>query len=155
MTEPTQSTTGKPRIVVGVDGSPGSKNAVRWAARMATMTGARLDVVAAWQYSALLGFNLLPEFEFPGSDIERSLEETVDEVLGAERPADLRVKALRGSAAETLIAAGKGALMIVVGSRGHGGFTGLLLGSVSALVAEHADCPVLVVHGEGPPPAIA
>jgi nucleotide-binding universal stress UspA family protein len=147
-------TTSKPRIVVGVDGSPGSKSAVRWAARMASMTGARIDVIAAWEYSALFGLNLLPDFEFPAGDIERSLDETVDEVLGADRPADLRIKALQGPAAETLVAAGKGALMIVVGSRGHGGFSGLLLGSVSARVAEHADCPVLVVHGDGPASAL-
>jgi nucleotide-binding universal stress UspA family protein len=155
MTETTQPAAGKPRIVVGVDGSPGSKDAVRWAARMAAMTGARIDVVAAWEYSALFGLNLLPDFEFPAADIEQSLEETVDEVLGADRPADLRVKALQGPAAETLVAVGKDALMIVVGSRGHGGFSGLLLGSVSARVAEHAECPVLVVHGDTPPPAVA
>jgi len=54
---------------------------------------------------------------------------------------------------ETLATASEGALMLVVGSRGFGGFTGLLLGSVSAKVAEHARCPVLVVHGDTPPPA--
>lgn len=141
----------RPRIVVGVDGSPGSKNALRWAGHLATLTDARIDVVAAWEYAALFGFTVLPQFEFPAGDIERSLNETVDEVFGEDRPAGLRIKALEGPAAETLVTLSKGALMLVVGSRGHGGFSGLLLGSVSARVAEHAECPVLVVHGDGPP----
>jgi nucleotide-binding universal stress UspA family protein len=100
-------------------------------------------------------FNLtaLPELEFPAADVERSLAETVDEVLGVDRPADLRVKALSGPTVETLATASEGALMLIVGSRGYGGFSGLLLGSVSAKVTEHARCPVLVVPGDTPPPA--
>jgi nucleotide-binding universal stress UspA family protein len=140
----------KPRIVVGVDGSEGSTSALRWTARLAELTGARVDVIGAWEYSALFGFTALPALEFPAADIERSLNETVDEVYGADRPADLRVKALDGPAAETLVTVSTGALMLVVGSRGHGGFAGVLLGSVSAKVAEHATCPVLVVHGDRP-----
>ena len=142
----------KPRIVVGVDGSDGSKQALRWAHYLARLTGARLDVVAAWEYNALFNLTSLPELDFPADDVERSLQETVDEVLAGERPADLRVKALAGPAAETLVTASGDALMLVVGSRGRGGFAGLLIGSVSAKVAEHADCPVLVVHGDDPPP---
>jgi len=139
------------RIVVGVDGSEGSKNALRWAGHLATLTDARLDVVAAWQYAALFGLTARAELEFPAADIERSLNETVDEVFGAERPAGLRIKALEGPADETLISASTGALMLVVGSRGHGALAGLVLGSVSARVAGQADCPVLVVHGDPPP----
>jgi nucleotide-binding universal stress UspA family protein len=56
-------------------------------------------------------------------------------------------------AAKVLIDASQGATMLVVGSRGHGGFAGLLLGSVSANVAEHASCPVLIIHGHQPLPA--
>jgi nucleotide-binding universal stress UspA family protein len=147
------SQTGKPRIVVGVDGSQGSKNALRWAARMAQLLGTRLDVVAAWEYTPLFGLSVAPDFEFPVSDIERSLNQTIDEVFGAERPADLRIKVLEGQPVETLVTAAQGAVMIVVGSRGLGGVSGLLLGSVSGKVAERAECPVLVVHGDEPPPA--
>ena len=143
----------RPRIVVGVDGSDGSKQALRWAHHLARLTNARLDVVAVWEYHAVFNLTALPELEFPAADVERSLAETVDEVLGAERPADLRLKALSGPTVETLATASEGALMLVVGSRGYGGFTGMLLGSVSAKVAEHARCPVLVVHGDTPPPA--
>jgi nucleotide-binding universal stress UspA family protein len=145
---------GLPRIVVGVDGSEGSKNALRWAARIAEATGARVDAIAAWELTSLYGWSALsaiPAIYSPQPEIEKSLNETVDEVFGSERPKDMRVKALEGPAAKTLLTAADGALMIVVGSRGRGGFTGLLLGSVSAKVAEHAHCPVLVVHGDQPP----
>jgi nucleotide-binding universal stress UspA family protein len=141
----------KPRIVVGVDGSDGSKAALRWAAHLAVLTGARIDVVGVWEHAASFNMTALPEFEFPAADVERSLDETVAEVFGDRRPGDLRVKALEGSAVDTLATVSETALMLVVGSRGRGGFAGLLLGSVSSKVAGEARCPVLVVHGDGPP----
>jgi nucleotide-binding universal stress UspA family protein len=144
------------RIVVGVDGSDGSKSALRWAAWMAETTGSGLDVIAAWEMSALYGWSalsVLPANYTPQPEIEKSLNDTVAEVFGAERPQDMRVKVLEGPVVQTLLSAATGALMIVVGSRGHGGFTGMLLGSVSARVAEYAKCPVLVVHGDRPPPS--
>jgi nucleotide-binding universal stress UspA family protein len=144
----------RPRIVVGVDGSEGSKNALRWAARIAEATGARIDAIAAWELTSLYGWSALsaiPAIYSPQPEIEKSLNATVDEVFGSNRPKDMRVKALEGPAAKMLLTAAEGAAMVVVGSRGRGGFTGLLLGSVSAKVAEHARCPVLVVHGSAPP----
>jgi nucleotide-binding universal stress UspA family protein len=138
----------KPRIVVGVDGSDGSKDALRWAANLAGLLGARVDVVATWELPTGSLLRALPPSFTPEPDMDRVLDEAVDEVFGAERPADLRLKVLEGPAARTLVTAGKGALMLVVGSRGLGGFAGLLLGSVSSWVAEHAACPVLVVHGD-------
>jgi nucleotide-binding universal stress UspA family protein len=143
------------RIVVGVDGSEGSKNALRWAARIAEGTGARIDAVAAWELTSLYGWSALsvmPALYSPQPEIEKSLNQTIDEVFGADRPVDMRVKVLEGPAAKILLTASEGALMLVVGSRGLGGFTGLLVGSVSAKVAEHAKCPVLVVHGSEPTP---
>jgi nucleotide-binding universal stress UspA family protein len=137
-----------PRIVVGVDGSEHSKQALRWAARLASGEGARLDAIAAWEFPTMIGWNAMPPGYSPKLDIEKSLTETVDEVFGANRPADMRLRSFEGPAANVLLKAGKGALMMVVGSRGHGGFLGLLLGSVSAKVAEFATCPVLVVHGD-------
>jgi nucleotide-binding universal stress UspA family protein len=135
------------RIVVGVDGSEPSKQALRWAARIAKAEGAHLDAIAAWEFPTSLGWSAAPMGYSPKPDIEKSLTETVDEVFGPNRPADMVLRSFEGSAANVLLTVGKGALMIVVGSRGHGGFMGLLLGSVSAKVAEHATCPVLVVHG--------
>jgi nucleotide-binding universal stress UspA family protein len=78
--------------------------------------------------------------------MDQIVAETVDEVFGAGRPAGMTVRTVKGNPAAALLAASADAHMVVVGSRGHGGFMGLLLGSVSAKVAEHASCPVLVVH---------
>jgi nucleotide-binding universal stress UspA family protein len=82
------------------------------------------------------------------------LDDAVLAVFGDQLPEGLRLLVQEGGAAKVLLDAGEGAVMLVVGSRGHGGFAGLLLGSVSANVAEHASCPVFIVHGDqGPPPA--
>jgi nucleotide-binding universal stress UspA family protein len=144
-----------PRVVVGVDGSEPSKNALRWAARFAETAGARIEAVAVWQYPASYGWAALPLGEWhPRIQTEKLLNETVDEVFGPQRPTDLCVDVLEGNTTKVLLEQSNGALLLVVGSRGHGGFAGLLLGSVSAGVAEHASCPVLVVHGnQGPPEA--
>jgi nucleotide-binding universal stress UspA family protein len=136
------------RVVVGVDGSRQSKQALRWAAQIATSTGARIEAVAAWDIPANFGWAAWPAEWNPEGDTEKLLTSTVDEVFGPERPNDIQLIVRRGGAAKVLIDQAEHALMLVVGSRGHGGFTGLLLGSVSSNVAEHAPCAVLVVHGE-------
>jgi nucleotide-binding universal stress UspA family protein len=140
------------RVVVGVDGSVQSTHALRWGARFAASVGARLDAVAAWQFPTTWGWGPVPLEWSPGQDMEKVLTQAVDEVFGAQRPEDLRLAVHEGNAAKVLLDESKDALMLVVGSRGHGGFAGLLLGSVSANVAEHATCPVLVVHGDQLPP---
>jgi nucleotide-binding universal stress UspA family protein len=61
---------------------------------------------------------------------------------------------LEGGRAKGLLDARHGALRLIAGSRGHGGFAGLLLGSVSANVAEHASCLALIIHGDTPPPPL-
>ena len=140
-----------PRIVVGVDGSDSSKKALRWAAKLAQSSGATVDAVQSWDIPTTLGLGYLPKDVDLGKDTEKWLEETVDEVFGPDRPAGLRTIVHCGSAAHVLLDACKDAQLLVVGSRGHGGFYGLLLGSVSAAVAEHAPCPVLVIHGDQEP----
>ena len=142
--------TAQPRIVVGVDGSEQSVQALRWAQRLAASTGARLDAVAAWQFpvAAAWGTAAIPMNLDPEHDMEKVLTETIDAVFATDRPAGLRLIVEQGHPARVLVDRSAGALMVVVGSRGHGGFAGLLLGSVSAYVAEHARCPVLVVHGD-------
>jgi nucleotide-binding universal stress UspA family protein len=140
------------RIVVGVDGSRHSVEALRWAAYQASLLGARLNVVTAWEYPASFGWAAVPSDWDPAKDMEKVLQEAVRAAFGDEPPAGLELQVREGGAARVLLEACEGATMLVVGSRGHGGFAGLLLGSVSAGVAEHASCPVLIIHGERPAP---
>jgi nucleotide-binding universal stress UspA family protein len=143
---------GAGRIVVGVDGSAHSEQALRWAARLAADFGARLEVVTAWDFPASYGFGSVPQDWDPAGDMRKVLDDTVRAVFGDHPPAGLQRQVREGGAAKVLIEAAQDAIMLVVGSRGHGGFAGLLLGSVSANVAEHAPCPVLVIHGHQAPP---
>jgi nucleotide-binding universal stress UspA family protein len=143
-----------PRIVVGIDGSKHSHDALRWAAHLAQVFGAQLEAVSAWEYPAALGWSALPDDWDPAEDMTKVLQESVAEVFGDKPPANLELLVHEGGSAKVLIDASQGARMLVVGSRGHGGFTGLLLGSVSANVAEHASCPVLIIHGDQAPPPL-
>jgi len=143
------------RVIVGVDGSAQSQQALRWAAQFASMTGAHLVAVGAWELPGTIGWAAWPQDWDPGRDAEKALTSTVDDAFGADRPKNLRLIVREGGAARILLEESKGAQMLVVGSRGLGGFMGLLQGSVSANVAEHAACPVLVVHGETMPKPVA
>jgi len=135
------------RIVVGVDGSPGSKLALTWAARLAALEGRDIDVITAWDFPTSLGWGAAVPDQFSvKQSMEKAAVQSVDDVFGPDRPPGLRVITQEGHPAHALIERSVEAFMVVVGSRGHGGFAGLLLGSVSARVAEHAHCPVLVVH---------
>lgn len=145
-------TESSPRIVVGVDGSEQSKRALLWAVHFADAVGACVDAVASWDFPVSFGWASVPLTWDPGLDMEKILTEAVDDVFGSDRPKQLRTIIRKGNAVQVLLDVSDGATMLVVGSRGHGGFAGLLLGSVSASVAEHAKCPVVVVHGEQLPP---
>lgn len=133
------------RVVVGVDGSESSKQALRWAVRLAASEGSTIEAVTAWDYPP--SFNAPVDVNWrPDLDAETVMRETLDEVFGDARPAELEERVVHGSARTVLIDASRGASLLVVGSRGHGGFAGLLLGSVSSACSEHAHCPVLVLH---------
>jgi nucleotide-binding universal stress UspA family protein len=138
---------GQARIVVGVDGSEGSKAALRWAARQAEYTGATLEAVITWQYPTFYGW--VPSYP---EDInldhlaQRALTDALDEVFGADRPAGLQTSVIEGYAEQALVAASEGAELLVVGSRGYGGFTDALLGSVSTYCVHHAHGPVTVIR---------
>jgi nucleotide-binding universal stress UspA family protein len=142
------------KVVVGVDESACSKLAMRWGAYIAATMGAPLEAVAAWQYPQIYGGGYLPAAFDPGADAEKWLTAAVDEVFGQNRPTAVSLVVREGRAAPVLLHQCEDASMLIVGSRGYGGFVGLLLGSVSAAVAEHAKCPVLVVHGDKRPPDI-
>ena len=133
------------RVVVGVDGSESSKQALHWAARLAGADGSRIQAITAWDYPP--SFNAPVDVNWrPDVDADTVLTETLDEVFGDDRPAGLEALVVHGPARTVLIEASRGAALLVVGSRGHGGFAGLLLGSVSSACSEHAHCPVLVLH---------
>jgi len=137
----------KPRIVVGVDGSPSSHQTLRWAARQAKLTGASLQVIMCWEYPTSYGWAPPYPAEFdPAGDAKRDLEATVAEVLGDRPDFDIELTVVEGHAAPVLLEAAHGASLLVVGSRGHGELTGMLLGSVSEHCVTHAPCPVTVVR---------
>jgi nucleotide-binding universal stress UspA family protein len=143
-----ESTVAVSHIVVGVDGSDPSKDALTWAVQYAALVGAAVEAVISWSYPTSYGIGgVYPEWS-PESDARQTLTDTVTAVLGSDVPSNLTQLVREGNAAQVLLDESKDAQMLVVGSRGHGGFAGLLLGSVSANCAEHAHCPVLVVHGK-------
>jgi nucleotide-binding universal stress UspA family protein len=139
-------------VVVGVDGSDGSKLALRWGAYFAAQFGVGLAAVGAWEDPIGYGLAAVPVDWDAGEQMAEALRQTVTEVLGEQLAVPVRTLVREGGAAHVLLEASEHATILIVGSRGHGGFIGLLLGSVSASVAEHATCPVLVVHGDQLPP---
>lgn len=133
------------RIVVGVDGSAASLDAVGWALRQAQLTGCDLEAVTAWHVPAQYG----SEFYAEPMDWKAIANEILDTALhevGSESPVSITRTIAPGHPAEVLTASSAGADLLVVGTRGHGGFAGMLLGSVSEYVVAHAHCPVLVVR---------
>src|SRR5205823_7244489 len=123
------------RIVVGVDGSPISKAALRWAVGQAWLTGATIDAVIAWQYPEAMHGNAWAAMlvDEPGFDVlaEKDLTEAISEIAGPDPDVTINPVVVEGWPAEVLLNAAEGADLLVVGSRGHGGFASLMLGSVS------------------------
>ncbi|MFP4312599.1 MAG: universal stress protein [Nitriliruptoraceae bacterium] len=138
-------------IFVGVDLSDCSRLALRWAAGAARALERPLRVVQAWHYptdtAVRLGTVNLPDPVHADAILLTHLTELVTEELGDHHELDVDLDVVRGPTAEALLhLADEHASMIVVGSRGLGGFRGLLLGSVSRQLCEHAPCPVTVVR---------
>lgn len=144
-------------VVVGVDGSEESAAALRWAARQADLTGATLLLVTAWEIPALAygSFMAIPPDQFSFSDAADALLAAAVTDFRTEHP-DLKVatRVVQGPPALALLHASEGADLLVVGSRGHGAFAGMLLGSVSAHCVSHSSCPVVVVRRD-PVPTVA
>jgi nucleotide-binding universal stress UspA family protein len=138
---------GQARIVVGVDGSEGSKQALRWAARQAELTGTTLEVINTWQYPVFYGWApAYPDDLDLAHLAQQALADAIDEVFGPDRPARLRSRVVEGHAAQVLVGASAGAELLVVGSRGYGGFADAMLGSVSTYCVQHAHGPVTVIR---------
>jgi nucleotide-binding universal stress UspA family protein len=142
---PEPARTGAAEIVVGVDGSEASIGALREGVRLATAFQSPLRAVIAWQFPPVLG-GYLPDDWSPDADAQVILDDAVQTVFGENVPAWFSSTIREGQPSRILIEESTGAQMLIVGSRGHGGFVGLLIGSVSATCAEHAKCPVLVLH---------
>lgn len=137
------------RIVVGVDGSNSSARAVAWAARQAKLTGAELHAVAAWNWAATYGYVPVGDFDWEAETLTM-LDGVLDKAVHAGRLASVHRHVSEGHPAQVLLDAADGAELLVVGSRGHGGVAGMLLGSVSQHLVAHARCPVVVVHDDQP-----
>lgn len=140
----------KYRIVAGVDGSQPSVEALRWAVHQAELTGGTVDAVIAWQYPvSAIGLGWAPAPGLDGSDFAelaaKTLSDAVEEA-GAGSDVAVHQIVLDGNPAQVLLDTAAGADLLVVGSRGHGGFTDALIGSVSQRCVHHAHCPVVVVH---------
>jgi nucleotide-binding universal stress UspA family protein len=144
-------------VVVGVDGSEESKEALRWALEEARLRGASLRAVLAWLEPAVYVHGYAAaDFVDPALATERAkelLEATLAEVAGDAPTVLVERVVAEGGAAEILVESSREADLLVVGSRGRGGFAGLLVGSVSRHCVEHASCPVAVVRPRPRAPA--
>jgi nucleotide-binding universal stress UspA family protein len=136
---------GQHRIVVGVDGSVPSKAALAWALGQARLTGAAVEAVIAWEFPSITGYPVLVS-DVDWEDLAaRALGDAVAEVA-ADAHVEIATKVRRGNAAEMLLEEAAGADLLVVGSRGHGGFVEALLGSTGQHCVHHATCPVVVIR---------
>jgi nucleotide-binding universal stress UspA family protein len=138
-------------IVVGVDGSREGAEALRWAVAETKLRGAKLRAVAAWEFpftSAGFGDSIaMIPIEQLEADAKRMLEDALTSVISdSVTLAAVERAVVCGHATSVLRTESKDATMIVVGSRGHGGFVGMLLGSTSDQLVKHASCPVVVVR---------
>lgn len=146
-------------VVVGVDGSPGAREALRWAVAEARLRQTRLRVVHAWtaRFAGVPGggygyLDGTPEL-LAGDGVsdmrwaaEEMLEGMMREIAADADGVEVERQVVEGAAADVLIRAAAEGDLLVVGSRGHGGLAGLLLGSISQQCAYHAPCPVVIVR---------
>ncbi|WP_046505885.1 universal stress protein [Streptomyces odonnellii] len=139
-----------PRIVVGVDGSPSSEAALRWALSQAELAGSVVDAVIAWQYPVSYGWPVMVTEADLAGWAGKTLSESIARVLDPDGSVDVRRLVLSGDASQVLLDTARGAQLLVVGNRGHGGFTQALLGSVSQHCVHHAECPVVIVRDAQP-----
>ena len=138
-----------PGIIVGIDGSDHSGQALEWSMKEAEIRHAPLTVITV--HPVIAGFSgravAYPTDDALADKARETAQEEVDKTLARlGGPGPETVQGVSGFPAEVLITAGRDADMIVVGSRGSGGFRSLLLGSVSSQVTHHAQCPVVVIH---------
>ena len=132
------------RIVVGVDGSPASAQALSWALNQGALTGAAVEAVNAWQAPQVPG-GLISTMGVDLSTSSREILRNAVEAVGAS-PESMTERTVQGHPVKVLVDASDGADLLVVGNRGHGGFTGMLLRPVSGQVLAYAHCPTVIVR---------
>jgi nucleotide-binding universal stress UspA family protein len=141
-------TTERELIVVGVDGSPESVAALTWAAHYGKACGGQIRALLAWHYPSAVG--PAPPGAAPASitdEVRAAMSEHLTQAIAEGAPdAQVEPQIGYGHPAQVLVDASREADLLVVGSRGHGAFTGMLLGSVSLHCVHHASCPVVVVR---------
>ncbi|WP_258069676.1 universal stress protein [Arthrobacter sp. SX1312] len=136
-------------IVVGVDGSEQSIAALELAGSLVPLAGDVIRAVTVWRYP--IGFGSFAPITWNPDELAgKALDDALSAAFQGEAPCPLERRVLQGAPAQVLIEESRKASMVVVGSRGHGGFVGLLLGSVSSAVAERSACPVVIAHGALP-----
>ncbi len=132
------------RIVVGFDGSDASLSALEWAARQAEFTKCALEIVAAWEWPTGFGWSFIPNGFDPQGEVQSMLEPILASTKAAHPQIEVTSKIVEGHPAPALIHESMGADLLVVGSRGHGEFVGMLIGSTSEHCVANAACPVVV-----------
>ncbi len=137
--------TAAPVVVVGVDGSDGSRDAVRWAAEQARLTGAELRAVASWRWPNYI--TRIPPGVDLRADTERALREVVAEIRRDFPDLPVSEHVVEGPGGPALLSQSAGATLLVVGARGRAAYPGMLLGSVAEYCVRNGSCPVVVVRG--------
>lgn len=133
-------------ILVGVDGSETSVAALREGIALAEAFNLPVRAVMAWEWPGLPQSKFMKTLFDPEEEARQKMEKVLADGFGGELPDIVTTEVIEGTPAEALIKASEDARILVVGSRGLGGFSGMVLGSVSNAVAAHAKCPVLVVR---------
>ena len=133
-----------PVIVVGVDGSPSSQRAVRWAAQQAKLTGATVRAVSSWRWPNYI--TIVPPGVDLASDTRRTLDEVLQEALAGTEDLSITRHVIEGPPGPALLTQAQDATLLVVGAQGRAAFPGMLLGSVAEYCVRHGSCPVVVVR---------
>ena len=142
-----------PLVIVGVDGSDPSLAALKFASEYTQNLKGSLRAISTW--NSPVGDAALSLSWSPEENAELELKRVSREVLGDPLPDWYDLTVREGSAARTLLDESRSADVLIVGNRGHGGFVGLLLGSVSSQCAAHSSCPVIVVHSADNPSSMS
>jgi nucleotide-binding universal stress UspA family protein len=145
----------RPTIVAGIDGSPPSLAALEWAARQADLTGSALVVVAAWHLPGTYAAAGITDDYDPAAEMQTVLDHSLHAIQQRHRTLRTAGRVIYGYPGPALVDASRDSDLLVVGSRGHGKFTDILLGSVGMHCVTHAHCPVLIYRSDRDKPVTA